>query len=225
MNDDEFFDLIQRLLKVEDDSWGMYAFSRDILQNKVDEQMKKAMIKKAICCGYEKAEEVISVYGNNPFDIARRLGLNVRISYEAQASDRVLFALFTPPKDILLMEEPIKKAAFIPEIHNTITEEQIMALLLGHELFHYFEENDKCIYTRTEKISLFHFWKFKYRSTIRALSEIAAMYFTKRLNRFSWSPFALDFILYYNYDREVAMRIYEEVFHCTYNTNGGSYEQ
>ena len=49
------------------------------------------------------------------------------------------------------------------------------------------------------------------RSTIRALSEIAGMYFSKKLNGFPYSPFALDILLYYNYNSETALNMYREV--------------
>lgn len=204
--------MIKDLSEVGDIAWGMYAFSRDILCNKVDSVTKESMIKKAISCGYKKADEVMQRFGTNePQSIAEELRLKVEYVNKGQIADRVLFALFTPPDLIQIMEEPVKKAVNNPDLMGFISEEEILSLILGHEIFHYLEEEDEEIYTRTEKIALWKFFGYTNRSTIRALSEIAGMSFTKRLNSFLHSPFALDVILYYNYNTEEAERIYRDV--------------
>lgn len=204
--------MMETLMQVDDNSWGMYAFSRDILRDKVDTATKKEMIAQAIRCGYEKADEVISRFGTgNPEQIAEELGLHVEYINQGQVADRVLFALFTPPDKIQIMGEPIQKATENQSIANLISEEQMKNLILGHELFHFLEEEDETIYTRTEKIALWKLFGYTNNSTIRALSEIAGMYFTKRLNALQWSPFALDVILYYNYNMNEARKIYDDV--------------
>ena len=115
------------------------------------------------------------------------------------------------------MREPIEKAAENEEIRKFVTEEQIKNLILGHELFHFLEEEDEGIYTRSETITLWKFLGYEHRSTVRALSEIAGMAFTKKLNQFPYSPFTLDILLYYNYNSDEALNIYSEVI----GRNGG----
>ena len=44
--------MMKGLAAVDDMTWGMYAFSRDALRDKVDCGRKKEMIEKSICCGY-----------------------------------------------------------------------------------------------------------------------------------------------------------------------------
>ena len=73
------------------------------------------------------------------------------------------------------------------------------------------EEEEEEIYTRTETITLWKFFGYRHTSTIRALSEIAGMAFTKNLNQFPYSPFTLDILLYYNYNSSEASAIYAEV--------------
>lgn len=197
---------------VDDRAWGMYAFSRDVLRDKVDSARKEEMIQRAIRCGYETADKIMDRLGtSDPGEIAGELGLQVEYLEKGQIADRVLFALFTPPDRIQIMKEPIDKVIESGALNGFKTRQQIEDLIMGHEIFHYLEEEDEGIYTRTEKIRLWKVLGFENRSTIRALSEIAGMYFSKKLNRFPYSPFALDILLYYNYNSEEALKMYREV--------------
>ena len=194
-------EMIERLSKVDDISWGMYAFSRDVLCRKIDDARKQDMIRKAMECGTRKAEETAVRFGmEDPWEIAKSLGLSIVFPKEANVGGRILFALFTPPNQIQIMREPIQKAASDEQVRRLVTEDQMKNLILGHELFHFFEEEEEEIYTRTETITLWKFFGYKHTSTIRALSEIAGMAFTKNLNQFPYSPFTLDILLYYNYN-------------------------
>ncbi len=90
--------MMKGLAAVDDMTWGMYAFSRDALRDKVDCGRKKEMIEKSICCGYETADKIMDQTGtSNPREIAGKLGLRVEYLDKGQIADRVLFALFTPP--------------------------------------------------------------------------------------------------------------------------------
>ena len=103
--------MMKGLAAVDDMTWGMYAFSRDALRDKVDCGRKKEMIEKSICCGYETADKIMDQTGtSNPREIAGKLGLRVEYLDKGQIADRVLFALFTPPDLIQIMREPIDKA-------------------------------------------------------------------------------------------------------------------
>ena len=162
------------------------------------------------------AKDAATVFANNSLDGVYSHGVNrfprvVEYLDKGQIADRVLFALFTPPGLIQIMREPIDKAVKGGSLDGFTTREQLEDLILGHEIYHYLEEEYDGIYTRTEKIRLWKILGFENRSTIRALSEIAGMYFSKKLNGFPYSPFALDILLYYNYNSETALNMYREV--------------
>ena len=205
-------EMAEGLAQVNDLSWGMYAFSRDILRDKISEAEKKRMIELAICCGYEMADKVMSSLGTwDPWELAEKLKLKVEYADRVQIADRVLFALFTPPDQIQIMKEPIELAAESGLPEGLLTMDQIKSLILGHEIFHYLEEEEEGIYTRREKVVLWRLLGYKSESTVRALSEIAGMYFSKKINGFLYSPFALDILLYYNYNSNEALKMYREV--------------
>lgn len=66
------------------------------------------------------------------------------------------------------------------------------------------------IFTRTEKVEL---WRkpFSNRSAIACLSEIAAMAFAAELMELEASPYMLDVLLVYSYDRNAAWGLYDEI--------------
>lgn len=217
----EQFDLekmIQDLMQVDDESFGMYAFSRDLLRDRIPADKKSEMINKAIACGKAYARRMISEYSSNDASIiARHLNLKI-VSQDAKLTgNRILFACYTPPNEIEIMSEPVSKAiGLITKKESILIElfykDSIMDTILGHEIFHYLEDQfEHEIYTRTEKILLWSFLGFKNYSTIRALGEIGAMAFTKELNGLTYSPFILDVLLYYGYDSSSAKKIYQNV--------------
>jgi len=211
-------EMIQNLLQVGDESWGLYAFSRDILKERIPADKKIEMIKKAIACGREYAQRMICEFGSSDVQtIAEKLKLKVSLQDVRITGKRILFACYTPPNEIEIMTEPVDKA-----VHLILKDESmliayfkkgsIINIILGHEIFHYIEDQfEREIYTRTEKILLWNLLGFKNCSTIRALSEIGAMAFTKELNGLQYSPFILDILLYYGYDSSSAEKIYHDV--------------
>lgn len=211
-------EMIENLLEIDDVTWGLYAFSRDILKERIAVEKKLDMVTKAISCGIEYSQHIIREYGTSEVqNIAEKLKLKVVFQDARITGKRILFASYTPPDEIEIMMEPIDKAVqLILQDESLLIEyfqkNSIMNIILGHEIFHYVEEQfEQEIYTRTEKILLWNFLGLKNYSTVRALSEIAAMAFTKELNGMKYSPFILDILLYYNYDSFSAQKIYSDV--------------
>lgn len=211
-------DMTHDLLQVDDEAWGLYAFTRDILNQRILPDKKTEMIAKAIACGKEYAQRIILEYGSTDVRIiAQKLKLKLEFQDALMTGKRVLFACYTSPDKIEIMEEPVRKAAkLILEEESTLVElfqqAGIMNTILGHEIFHCVEDKyEQEIYTRTEKILLWKVLGYKNYSTIRTLSEIGAMAFTQALNGLSYSPFILDVLLYYSYDSSSAEKIYRDV--------------
>lgn len=211
-------EMIEKLLQIDDEHWGLYAFSRDILKERIPEENKIEMIRKAINCGREYAQRIIKDCGaSEVHTIAEKLKLNIVFQNAMMTGKRILFACYTPPDKIEIMTEPVNKAVELVSKDESILieyfqKDSIMNIILGHEIFHYIEDQfEREIYTRTEKILLWKFLGFKNNSTIRSLSEIGAMAFTKELNVLKYSPFILDILLYYGYDSSNAEKIFHDV--------------
>lgn len=211
-------EIIEDLLKIDDKVWGLYAFSRDILKERIPKDKKIDMIKSAIDCGREYAQRIIMECGTADVNaIANKLKLKIILQDEKITGKRILFACCTPPDEIIIMTEPVNKAVHMilmddSKIFEYLKKDSIVNIILGHEIFHCIEDKyEQEIYTRTEKILLWNFLGFKNYSTIRALGEIGAMAFTKELNGLKFSPFILDILLYYSYDSSSAEKIYHDI--------------
>ncbi|HHV32426.1 hypothetical protein [Caproiciproducens sp. LBM24188] len=211
--------MITDLLQIDDVSWGYYAFTRELLRDRISDNQKREMILRSIQCGEAYADRVIQETGRDtPRGIAEYFQLRVESSNLTMTGKRALFAQYTPPDLIEILSEPIEKyravlaglsqeeAALLPKA------EELSDILLGHELFHFLEDrHENEIYTRTEKILLWRIFGFRNYSSISVLGEIAGMAFSKKLNHLPYSPFLLDVLLYFGYNPEGAKSIYQSV--------------
>lgn len=211
-------DMIQSLLRVDDETWGWYAFSRDILNQRIGPEQKTEMIAGAVSCGKQYARRISEEYGCTDVRLlAEELKLKIEFQDVSMTGKRILFACYTPPDKVKMMVEPVRKAARLVSgeasgLIELFRQDDIMNTILGHEIFHFVEDRSEPeIYTRTEKVLLWNFLGLKHCSTIRALSEIGAMAFTRELNKLNYSPFILDFLLYFSYDASGAEKIYRNV--------------
>lgn len=212
-----FEEMIQNLMGIDDVSWGLYAFSRDQLKRRITEGEKIQMIHRAIACGKDYAKLIQCEVGtNDPHRIAKKFNIQIIQKSEEITGSQILFALFTPPSQIQIMNEPINRAVqLVPKEKAILIElfqqNSIINTILGHEIFHFLEQREEKIYTQTEKVVLWRFLGYRYNSTIRALSEIGAMAFTKELNGLCYSPFLLDVLLFYSYNSVAARKIYDDI--------------
>ncbi|RAU95333.1 hypothetical protein [Paenibacillus sp. YN15] len=211
-------DMVHHLLQVEDETWGRYAFSRELLKKRIQPGQQTEMIANAIACGRAYARRMIREHGTrDASELAGKLKLKVEFREVSMTGKRVLFASYAPPDQIIIMKEPVEQAVRLiaeedPGIVELFTQTGIINTILGHEMFHFVEEQlEQEIYTRTEKICLWNFLGWKNYSTIRTLSEIGAMAFTQELNGLEYSPFILDVLLYYGYDAASAQKIFRDV--------------
>jgi hypothetical protein len=178
------------------------------------------MTLKAVSSGKEWALRMIAETGaKSPPAMLEALGLSlVENDDDMRGGGRPLYAQFVPERRIEIMTQPISIYSSMFEKFNNEANElfpppaQVRELLLGHELYHYVEECHKNeIYSRTETIQLWKFLWITNNSTIRAISEIAAMSFTKTLNGISYSPFILDVLLFYGYDKKRAENVFKRI--------------
>lgn len=210
-------DMMADLVAVPGQDWYRYAFSRDPLNGKLNDEQRRIWTQKAISCGYEYADKAAAEYGSrDPSVIAQKMGMEVTTPNLPNKTDRVLFADFTPPNHIRIYMDAVRKAEDLlrdPETADLMTSRlQVSDILLSHELFHVIEERHKKeIYTRTEKVRLWHIGTLHNDSVLIANSEIAAMAFAQRLNDLPYFPYVLDVFLVYGYSPEEASGLYEEM--------------
>lgn len=209
--------MLEDLVQNDDVSWGRYAFSRELLNGKFNDEQRQELILKANACGVEYAKKYKSEYGDiNPEELADKMGINVHYPEMPQNTERVLFAEYKAPNNVYIYIDAIKKANDTLnelESKNVLGQDvDIKSILLAHELFHFVEEkNAKEIFTRTEKVELWAPKPLRNRSGIDVLGEIAAMAFARELTGFPYSPYVMDVFLVYGYNPEEASGLYEEI--------------
>ena len=184
-------DMVQTLEGVTEEAWGRYA------------------------CGREWAKRISEKYGTeDPKILAGKMGMKVKMPKVPTGGGVVLFAQYVQPDEITIFTDCVDKAAALEKQCGCplLKKERLLEILLAHELFHAVEEQYAGeIFTRTEKIEL---WRkpFSNRSVISCLSEIAAMAFARQLSGLSVSPYMLDVLLVYSYDKNTSYGLYDEIW-------------
>lgn len=210
----ELAEMVRTLEGLSEKEWGRYAFSREPLEGKFSEEQKEYYTVKANACGREWAEKMAEQYGTrDPKILAEKMGMKVDTPKVPVGGGLVLFAQFVEPNEITIFTDCVDKAAKLETECgcSLLKREKLTNVLLAHELFHAVEEQyEKEIFTRTEKVEL---WRkpFSNRSAISCLSEIAAMAFAAQLLGLTASPYMLDVLLVYSYDKNAAWGLYDEI--------------
>lgn len=206
---------IDFLLGVNDEEWGQYAFSRDPIKGKVSEELRKEMIIKANECGKNQAKILREKYK----DISiKKLAEKLKVEYVQKDSniteEYIMFACYNSPNKItifqkykLMVEKFIKDNNLRKKLENI----DIESMLLAHELFHHIEENNRDIYTKKEKVVLWKIGRYKYKSGLICLGEIAAMAFAKELLKINYNPYVFDILMLYPHDEDKANELYKEI--------------
>ncbi len=203
------------LLKLNDMEWGLYAFSRDPLEGKLSAEEKSEMIQEANQCGAEQAMKLIQRLGEKTVrEYAEELKIQV-INEDSDGSDNyIVFAKFNYPDKVTIYSGNVKKVEKLiaeNDMEELLGHVDIEAMLLAHEMYHFFEEGDKDIYTKTKKIELWKLGPIHYKSKLAALSEIAAMSFARELLHLNYNPYVFDAIMLYPHDAKKTNELIHDI--------------
>lgn len=204
-----------QLLELDDVEWGNYAFSRDPLRNKLSSEEKTEMILLANQCGAKQAQKLIDLYGRQDIiEYANKLNIKVSYADSDGVDNYVVFARFNFPDKVTIYSGNVKKVEQLIE-ENEMGEllgfVNIEAMLLAHELYHFVEDKDTEIYTRTKKIQLWKLGPIRYKSHLIALGEIAAMSFARELLQLQYNPYLFDGIMLYPHDSKKTQELIKEI--------------
>lgn len=208
--------MLEELIKIPDEKWGIYAFRREPLRGKFNDVEKAELIVKANQCGKEYAKKIREQFGQiNTYEIASNMGIEVEYPQRPNGGGHIIFAQFVEPNKVTVFKDSVDKAIELIQqenLHELFAGKNIEEILLAHEIFHFVEENNENeIFSRTEKIRLWKLGPIKNDSNIVALGEIAGMAFSKELLQISYSPYILDVFLVYLYHKEAAYALYNEI--------------
>lgn len=207
--------MLEDIRKVTDDKWGVYAFRREPLRGKFTEEERASLIERANECGRTIAS---TIRGENTessvYEIAEKLGIEVDYPDKPVGGGHIIFAQFVHPNKVSIFKDSIDKSINLikkEKLESFFDGVNIEEILLAHEIFHFIEENNEDIYSRSEKVRLWKIGPFKNDSDIVCLGEIAGMAFAKELLKLQFSPYVLDVFLVFLYYPEVAFGLYKEI--------------
>ncbi len=203
------------LLKLNDFEWGLYAFSRDPLEGKLSKEEKKELIDEANKCGAEQAKKLKAQFGEiRVSEYAKQLRLQV-VHEDSDGSDNyIVFAKFNYPNKVTIYSGNVNKVDKMIEDNDMgeiLDHVDVEEMLLAHEMYHYFEEDDKEIYTKAKKIVLWKLGPIHYKSRLAALSEIAAMSFARELLDLNYNPYVFDAIMLFPHDAKKTKELIDEI--------------
>jgi len=210
----------EKLSVIDEQTWGAYEFTREMLRDKISAEEKEEMIKNSIACGKEWAQKMLVEYDLGDLSgkkratrLAEKLGLTVSERSGRPTKYRMVFAQFIMDQTIEIIDEPIAKYTELVEKSEKLPDPKLVReILIAHEIFHYLEEQyGKEMYPNQKTIYLWRLFKYEHRSTVSCASEIAAMAFAKELCSVDFIPQILDVLLSYPMEIQFSKNIYEAV--------------
>ena len=198
------------------EQWGLYAFRREPLRNKIPLERRIQLAGLAVRCGEAEAAAITDTFGPlSPEAYCEKMHLTVHSIPQANDGGYVLFAQYQPTGEITIFSHCLDRAQETAARHNCapITGiPEIRALLLAHELFHAVEEEKgDALPIRSHSAKVRTGLLFPRFSQIRCISEIASMAFAAKLCAVPYSPYLLDVFLTYGYSPEAASHLYEGI--------------
>lgn len=210
----------KKLSVINEQTWGAYEFTREMLRDKISTEEKEEIIKNSIACGKEWAKKMLVEHDLGDLSgeeratkLAEKLGLTVSERSGRPTKYRMVFAQFIMDRVIEIIDEPITKYTDLVEKSEKLPDPKLVReILIAHEVFHYLEAHYKEeMYPNQKTIHLWRLFKYEHRSTVSCASEIAAMAFAKELCSSDFAPQVLDVLLSYPMEIQFSKNIYEAV--------------
>jgi hypothetical protein len=181
----------------QDERFAAFLAAADCLAAKMSPEEQAAAVSGALACGLAVACEIAGSFKGRPAKLAEQMGL--RIVEAPRVFMRPILSSYDPAARIIAVNPTL-----LNTINRIVDEYGIAELLgefdpqevaIGHELFHHVEGDGKNLFVKRFSITLWRIGSFHYRSTIPAVSEIAAFACAKALCRLDFNPLLLDAII------------------------------
>ncbi|PKU24667.1 hypothetical protein [Telmatospirillum siberiense] len=221
--DESFEVLFSQLLTVPEWVWDRLVLEADTLIRRIPEDRKEPLCRMACSVGHDLAENHVGgTPERRPSALAQSLGLTLGEETDGP------FASFTEPRSIRVDVAAVAAADALLERTGqraALGGVSLYEVLVGHELFHYFEMVKPELPTSQKLLTTWKLGLFEGKSRILALGEIAAMAFARRLTGAPFAPFVLTFVLFWATERTKALDIHAAAvghFHPEKTNGAGS---
>jgi len=198
--------MMERLLSLDREAWGLYAWSREPLEGKFDREQKLQYQRKAEACGREEAalaaaavmevgdrrnqaeaaaaEVVLGVPDSLAKSAAASMKLYVTTPHTPVGGGQVTFAQYVEPDEVTIFMDAVEKAEALATsegLSDLLGDVKIFDILLAHEIFHAVEfRKENTIYTKTERVEL---WRKPFSNKSRLVSSVSARWPVWHLQR------------------------------------------
>lgn len=173
---------------------GLELFKQFTFTDNMPEEEKLEIIDSAISLGRDYAEQIAEEFGNQkPRELLKHFGVQVKdeeAKQDANASFVKFAEYYAKSGIILLNRQAIKK------IDSKLRSELAEDIVLGHELFHYFEANRWGFTSERYIRSVKLFGVVPVKRKILSAAEIAANSFTKKYLNLDFNPKMIEKIYF-----------------------------
>lgn len=206
----EICELIAAVAKLPQNTQMQLKLSEDRFYSKIPKDTVHEVIEKAKLSGAELSEELQIRYpGYSLTEIADELG--IAIVFEELPVDEQFTSIgyFESPKKIAVNKQ-ITTASFCDERFDWLKDDCWQEIVIAHELFHYFQEQERVSFVTEHRVPLWKLGPYTHTTQIASLAEIAAMSFAKSFLDLKIYPGYLDlFLTAIYFPKEIASKLTE----------------
>ncbi|MGT2929077.1 hypothetical protein ACVR1G_02290 [Streptococcus dentasini] len=210
----DFETFVELVMAIPEEKFYQDALKADPVYGRMTEELKAELIAEAVTCGSAYAEGVRTEAPDLPA-LLEREGIIYTNPPIPSGGSYLIFAQYVEPNKITVFQDSIDK--FLNLVSGTkyqhdFSEKALKQLLIAHEYFHYLEFKDAAsVITKSKKMVLWSLLGYRYQTTFISLSEMSAMAFAKAYLGLAYSPFILDCLLTYAYNKEMSYQIYQNI--------------
>lgn len=210
----DFEAFVELVMAIPEEKFYQDALKADPVYGRMTEELKAELIAEAVICGSDYAESVKKEAPNLSV-LLEREGIIYTNPPTPNGGSYLIFAQYVEPNKITVFQDSIDKFLNLvsgTKYQHVFSEKILKQLLIAHEYFHYLEFKDAAsVITKTKKMVLWSLLGYRYQTTFMSLSEMSAMAFAKAYLGLDYSPFVLDCLLTYAYNKEMSYQIYQNI--------------
>jgi hypothetical protein len=207
MIDNELKSTIEKLMVLDDISWGKVLLSRDPLFDKINAEDVERFIDDAHACAESLFQKHIGLTDVAPSVFAKKENITIKVDDAPPMEEYLYFGhYFHQPPTIEVSQLALEKVTGVmQEMDMAMEKVNLQELIMAHEIFHYLKAKFSLEQKASVTIPLFGKLKRTYR--VKRVEEVAAVRFSKLWLGLSFCPAIFDILLIYSVNPERAKRL------------------
>ncbi len=204
---------IDDFLALPEETIQFVQLKEDRFFSKIPSEEYRCLIHKASDCGKLAAQRMLEQ--NPSLSLAEMIGkLGIELSFSEMTVDKMFASVgyFESPNKIIINSKIHEQESFFENNElSWLKYSEWKNIVIAHELFHYFQEQDKTLFINNYKLPLWRIGPYQHKTKLGSLSEIAATAFAKKLLSLTFYPGFLEYLILYPYFPEEIERKIDDV--------------